>query len=543
MVASQIQLREEMNLIVKQFQNLKGGQEENKIDHNPLTMEGEKKINERINKVEEMIKRARKMEELMNYQSFSFFPDVRLLPKFKMPTLDKFDRTGCPKSYLKMYMRAMQPLGATKELLAQMFQNTLTGATLRLFLNLDDARATSWVDIFCKFHNQYKYNIEVDVTRRDLETTKQEPKESFFAFITKWRSKTPQMMNRPNEENQLTIVVKNLLPIYHKYCFAWYFPNFKALIATSTQIEDAINNGTIKNKDAPKFKKNFRSSSKTAKVSDIYKKDPYQLIAPMQISQRPPTRPRREFHKLYMPVSQVFEKLKAKGLLKPLDPKPILNPSPVRFDVSKRCAYHQVPGHDTNKCYSLCHAIIDLIDTKVITLPTRSSITNNPLPNHNFGRGAKINCLMIEEEGEEDPSKLIYDLPECFMMTWEELMGMTSIAGYDIWHEDAIETLNYPTSTYEGRHFKPQSSYQTPTYGGRHFEPQSNDPTSAYGGRHFKPQDTELNDPSKIAHITIGGRHFKPPHLETDNPIKALKKFTQQIPTEEDEVLKQLQKT
>ena len=45
----------------------------------------------------------------------------------------------------------------------------------------------------------------------------------------------------------------------------------------------------------------------------IYKTDPYQLIAPMQISQRLPPRPRREFHELYMPMSQVFEKLKAKG--------------------------------------------------------------------------------------------------------------------------------------------------------------------------------------------------------------------------------------
>ena len=57
--------------------------------------------------------------------------------------------------------------------------------------------------------------------------------------------------------------------------------------------------------------------------------DPYQLIAPIapvQISQRPPPRPRKEFHELYMPMSQVFEKLKVKGLLKPLDPRPILNP-------------------------------------------------------------------------------------------------------------------------------------------------------------------------------------------------------------------------
>ena len=131
MVASQIQLREDMNLMVQQFQNLKSGQEENKVDHNSPTMEGEKKINKRINKVEEMIRRAHKMEDLMDYQSLSLFPDMRLPPKFKMPTLDKFDGTGCPKSHLKMYMRAMQPLGATKELLVQMFQNTLTGVVLR----------------------------------------------------------------------------------------------------------------------------------------------------------------------------------------------------------------------------------------------------------------------------------------------------------------------------------------------------------------------------------------------------------------------------
>ena len=54
------------------------------------------------------------------------------------------------------------------------------------------------------------------------------------------------MTNRPNEEEQLGMVVKNLLPMYHKYLFAQYFPSFKALVAAETQIEDAMNNGTIK---------------------------------------------------------------------------------------------------------------------------------------------------------------------------------------------------------------------------------------------------------------------------------------------------------
>ena len=147
MVASQIQLRKGMNLMVQQFQNLKSGQVENKTNHNPSTMESEKKINKRMNKMEKMIKRACKMEDLLDYQSLSLFLDARLPPKFKMPTLDKFDSIDCPKSHLKMYMRAMQPLGATEGLLAQMFQNTLTGVALRWFLNLDDARARSWEDI------------------------------------------------------------------------------------------------------------------------------------------------------------------------------------------------------------------------------------------------------------------------------------------------------------------------------------------------------------------------------------------------------------
>ena len=57
MVASPIELREDMNLIVQQFQNLKSNQEENKTDHDPPTMESEKKINERMNKMEEMIRK------------------------------------------------------------------------------------------------------------------------------------------------------------------------------------------------------------------------------------------------------------------------------------------------------------------------------------------------------------------------------------------------------------------------------------------------------------------------------------------------------
>ena len=116
MVASQTQLREDMNLMLQQFQNTKNSQEGDKIDQTSPITESEKKINEKMSKMEEMIKGAWRMDDLRDYQSLSLFLDIRLPPKFKMLVLEKFDGIGYPKSHLKMYMRAMQPLGATEEM-------------------------------------------------------------------------------------------------------------------------------------------------------------------------------------------------------------------------------------------------------------------------------------------------------------------------------------------------------------------------------------------------------------------------------------------
>jgi len=86
---------------------MKNGQEVDKTNQTSLITEHEKRINEKMSKMEEMIKRSRRLDDLIDYQSLSLFPDVRLPPKFKMLVLDKFDCTSCPKSQLKMYMRAI----------------------------------------------------------------------------------------------------------------------------------------------------------------------------------------------------------------------------------------------------------------------------------------------------------------------------------------------------------------------------------------------------------------------------------------------------
>nr|POE60391.1 hypothetical protein CFP56_33313 [Quercus suber] len=81
----------------------------------------------------------------------------------------------------------------------------------------------------------------------------------------------------------------------------------------------------------------------------------------------------RNFSELHMTLSEALEKLQAKGLLKPLDPKSIPHPVPRRYNLNAHCRYHQGKGHTTDGCYNLRHAIQDLTDQQVITPPSSAS--------------------------------------------------------------------------------------------------------------------------------------------------------------------------
>jgi hypothetical protein len=112
-----------------------GGNEENTT---PIS-DFEKMMDKRMEQMEKVIKKARRYDEAVDLQSLSLYPEARLPAKFKMPSFDKFDSTSCPVSHLKMYVRAMQPLGADDAILAQMFQSSLTGSALKWFMKLGEA--------------------------------------------------------------------------------------------------------------------------------------------------------------------------------------------------------------------------------------------------------------------------------------------------------------------------------------------------------------------------------------------------------------------
>ena len=69
------------------------------------------------------------------------------------------------------------------------------------------------------------------------------------------------------------------------------------------------------------------------------------------------------------------------GLIVPLPPRPVPQPTPPGFRTDLHCAYHQRAGHDTDSCAALRHAIQDLIDQGLVDLG-RPTVTTDPLLTH-----------------------------------------------------------------------------------------------------------------------------------------------------------------
>jgi len=74
-------------------------------------------------------------------------PDVVIPPKFKVSNFDKYKGTTCPKSHLKMYNRKMGAYSKNEKLLMRFFQESLTGAAVTWYTNLEPSRVHSWKDL------------------------------------------------------------------------------------------------------------------------------------------------------------------------------------------------------------------------------------------------------------------------------------------------------------------------------------------------------------------------------------------------------------
>ena len=84
--------------------------------------------------------------------------------------------------------------------------------------------------------DQFIFNTTIDVTLRDLETTKQGVGETFFEYMTRWKGKASRVINRPNEKDQIPMIIRNLLLTYNSRLLSSSISSFGELCDCGTRI-------------------------------------------------------------------------------------------------------------------------------------------------------------------------------------------------------------------------------------------------------------------------------------------------------------------
>ncbi|RVW95580.1 hypothetical protein CK203_039118 [Vitis vinifera] len=78
-------------------------------------------------------------------------PMTSLPVKFCMPYIECYSGIGCPKIYLRLYIEL--------------------------------SRLCTWEDVAHEFLTQFAFSVDIDVSRQELEATRQRPDESISSFV------------------------------------------------------------------------------------------------------------------------------------------------------------------------------------------------------------------------------------------------------------------------------------------------------------------------------------------------------------------------
>ena len=192
----------------------------------------------------------------------------------------------------------------------------------------------------------------MDVSRRELEALRQRPDESVTSFISRWREKIAQIIDRPSERDQIGMIMRSLQPRFARHLMGFPQTDFGSLVQALYGIEEGISRGLWADSSPSdsKGKKpgsgprpsdvgaigitrhrsctdtpyqmtqlgQYRPASPFRPVGPTYLHSPPQPVYATHAPQRPhvqyhqqyrappPPRPARQFTQLGMPLSRAF---------------------------------------------------------------------------------------------------------------------------------------------------------------------------------------------------------------------------------------------
>ncbi|KAK2372738.1 hypothetical protein QL285_073841 [Trifolium repens] len=197
--------------------------------------------------------RALRGKELFgqNAHELCLVPNVVIPHKFKVPDFEKYKGSTCPRAHLVMYARKMSTQTDNDKLLIHYFQDSLTGAALRWYIDLDSTDIRTFHDLDSAFIRQYDYNSYLAPDRDELQALTQRENKSFKEYAQRWRELAAQIRPPLEEKELCKLFLNTLSPFYYKKMVASAPNNFTEMVAMGMRLEEGVREGRLMKGDAP----------------------------------------------------------------------------------------------------------------------------------------------------------------------------------------------------------------------------------------------------------------------------------------------------
>ena len=168
---------------------------------------------------------------------------VALPVEFRMSDIERYTGIGCPCIHLQLYNAVMHMHRLDEAQMIMLFPLSLSGAAQRWFASLDPLRRRTWVDLGQEFIKQYSFNTVVDKSWRELEALRKRSDESITLFISRWREKIAQIIDRPLEFDHISMIICSLQPRFARHLMGFPQTDFGSLVQALYGIEEGIARG------------------------------------------------------------------------------------------------------------------------------------------------------------------------------------------------------------------------------------------------------------------------------------------------------------
>ncbi|RVW85472.1 hypothetical protein CK203_044044 [Vitis vinifera] len=195
----------------------------------------------RIDKIEQRMRSLHVSDRIMGWDGYDDMP-VAALPLSSACRTLRDTRDRVPPYSLAVIRTVMRGHRLDEAQMIMLFPLSLSGVA-RWFASLDPSRRRTWADLGQEFIRQYSFNTIVDVSRRELEALRQGPDETVTSFISRWREKIAQIIDRPSERDQISMIMRSLQPRFARHLMGFPQTDFGSLVQALYGIEEGISRG------------------------------------------------------------------------------------------------------------------------------------------------------------------------------------------------------------------------------------------------------------------------------------------------------------